>query len=341
MYNLLGIISILIIILILYTVIDWQIPVSLIILIMAAASNKTSVVGGVEVEYFNDLEDDDFPYKYKFVETPIPELLENIKHYNDFIEVKENNIRKKPALYDKVDIVTDLFNEKPRMLASVTKFPSPYEYWQKHKTHIKKVCHTTEDMREYLYKNTREATTFSPGISAYIYDTLLEEPGLVYDPFGGWGDRMIGTYGSDKVISYKCSDLNPDLSDGYDKIITYIPKASYVIDDALHAATNEPNNKYDLIFTSPPYFTFEKYNAKNKLPDNYHKWLYDFVEPLIIELYRILKDGRILAIHVSNVSVAKTLLDDFITICSKYGTYIKTINIVSKISVPIIVFKKK
>lgn len=338
-----GLVLILIIFLIIILFADWQIPVGAIILIMAAEASHDvprQVYGGKRVERIGSK--DDFPYKKLFIKTSIEEFFNNIKNYAKYLVIEGNNIRKLPASYAEADIVTDLFNEKPRMLANVKDSISPYDYWQTNKKYIKERCSgDLECMREDIYANSREATTFSPVVSAYIYDTLLEEPGDVYDPFGGWGDRMIGAICSDKVLTYKCTDLNPDLADGYSAIIEHGPKASFTIGDALELAKTEPANTYNLIFTSPPYFNFERYNKKNKLPDNYPRWLNEFVEPLIVELYRVLKPNGILAIHISNISTARTLGDDFKKICSKHGSYVKSLYTVSKISVPVIIFKKK
>lgn len=295
---------------------------------------------------------DDFPYKILFIKTTPLELLDNIKNYkrNNLLVISKHKgdiiITKTQACYAAADIITDLFSEKQRIRSRAGKFQSAFDYWNKNKNKIKSTFKKLkssdeflEECREHVYKNCKEVTLFSPTVSAFIYDNLLQLAGNVYDMFGGWGDRMIGALCSDKVLTYKCSDLNAKLIASYNNIIKYNPgKLSYVIGDALAIIKLEPSEKYDLIFTSPPYFDYEDYGVE--LPRSYSVWLSDFIEPLFEQAKRILKPGAHIAIHISNIK-GYNLYDDFKKIMDSKFRFMFNYMIKSKSLVPIMVYKKQ
>lgn len=311
-----------------------------------SAVRVTSQVTG-RGELVND-ETDTFPYKKLFVKTSIEELLDNIRNYKKYLTIrreKENGdiiVEKNKQSYSEADIITDLFTEYERVQASVIKNESPIEYWKKNRESI--ISETGADyekQREYIYSHSREATTFSPLVSAAVYDYLMTSPGVVYDPFGGWGDRMIGAICSEKVVKYFCTDLNDHLAKGYEKIKELANgTVDYQFGDALELSKKQDSNIADVCFTSPPYFNFEKYRKESESIGDYQRWLDEFVRPLCKELFRILKPGGSLAIHISGVSTAPTMLEDFRSICAAIGRFKFDIIVRSRIDVPIIVYEK-
>lgn len=317
---------------------------------------KNSVIGrGESTKLIEESEDnpvDTFPYKKLFVSTSIDELLNNIRSYKKYLTIRNEKakgneidnviIEKNKASYAEADIITDLFTEYERVQASVIKNASPMEYWKANQARIiSEVGDDHEKQREYIYGHSKEATTFSPLVSAAVYDLLLAKPGVVYDPFGGWGDRMIGAICSDKVTKYFCTDLNDHLANGYEKIKALSNgTVDYQFGDALELAKKQDSGIADVSFTSPPYFNFEKYRKESESVVDYQRWLDEFVRPLVKELFRILKPGGSLAIHISGVSTAPTMLEDFRSICAESGKYKQDIIVRSRIDVPIIVYEK-
>ena len=57
--------------------------------------------------------------------------------------------------------------------------------------------------------------------------------------------------------------------------------------------------RYDVILTSPPFFDVEEYKGV-KAPDNYDRWLGDFLVPLFALCRQRLKSGGKLAMYTDN-----------------------------------------
>jgi len=116
------------------------------------------------------------------------------------------------------------------------------------------------------------------------------------------------------------------------------------------------NDKYDLVFTSPPFFNTEIYNedknqSSNKF-DKYKKWLDEFLFKIVDESHRLLNDSGHLVLNVKNLVYYK-IADDLCNYCKKDWELEKTYNMRLSNSEfsrkvgdtwhvePIFVFKKK
>ena len=77
----------------------------------------------------------------------------------------------------------------------------------------------------------------------------------VYDPFGGWGHRLLGGLTLEKYIY---NDLSLEIKKNVDRIIEYfhINNTETHSEDAMGFI---PNSHFDSIFTCPPYFNVEEY----------------------------------------------------------------------------------
>lgn len=116
-------------------------------------------------------------------------------------------------------------------------------------------------------------STFSPlVIKSFIRDFNIES---IYDPFGGWGSRMLGAWD----IEYHYNDANKELLDRIKEMHQYYnqfkesKKKTFSSEDA---AKYFPNKKFDALFTCPPYFKTEDYDFtldSTKLFPKYEKWL--------------------------------------------------------------------
>jgi DNA modification methylase len=161
----------------------------------------------------------------------------------------------------------------------------------------------------------KEPTAFSPVLAKCIYDNLLpEEGGIVLDPFSGWGDRAIGALGSSKVVKYHGVDCNTDLTEGYSKI-----KEDLDSDDKLNFACMPFEDfvsdiKYDLIFTSPPYFDFETYSDEPTQSINSHKnykqWFNNWFKIVLRKMVKMLSRKGIIALHIGTTYRTPSLPED-------------------------------
>ena len=86
-------------------------------------------------------------------------------------------------------------------------------------------------------------------------------------------------------------------------------------------------NKFDVSFTSPPYFNLEKYSedsgASTKNYNNYELWLEEFVKPTIENTYRYLKIGGYAMINIKNLTHGRKelLFDDWFKIFNEHSGF--------------------
>ncbi len=192
------------------------------------------------------------------------------------------------------------------------------------------------------------ATQFKPHVAKTIYDFVAnktkDKVKSTLDISMGWGDRLAGFYTS-KMNQYVGFDPNPTvfevyktqckdyelLLSGEDPLITNFKiKVNDNTYDAFHCigksgkevyAYNAPAeemlhiiyaNKFDCIFTSPPYFSTEKYSEQSpenqswfKYPE-YNNWWNKFFKPVMTACYRSLKDNGLMLINIMDPTIDGT-----------------------------------
>ena len=135
------------------------------------------------------------------------------------------------------------------------------------------------------------ATQFKPNVAKAIYQ--MTDAKRVLDTSCGWGDRLAGFFASDAEEYIGC-DPNPNTFKQYLKQVevynSFLSKPKKV---TLYncGAEDMPWDKIDNIdcaFTSPPYFSTERYNEGGEKEENqswkkfdeYSKWRDDFYLPV-------------------------------------------------------------
>ena len=161
---------------------------------------------------------------------------------------------------------------------------------------------------EVIRLGTYIATQFKPVVAKAIYD--MTEAKTVLDTSCGWGDRLCGFYTSsaktyvgcdpnpntfvrykNQVVEYEklLGNDKPDIIRDSDKVFI-----SHGIKNVMIFRIGAENLPYDKIpnidcaFTSPPYFSTEKYNAGGEHEEDqswskfneYNKWRDDFYLPV-------------------------------------------------------------
>lgn len=119
---------------------------------------------------------------------------------------------------------------------------------------------------------------FRPSAAKAIYEMFGATK--IYDPCGGWGDRMAAALAMDSVKLYHCRDVNPLVLSGYSAQKCRFDKTDKVMVEMVPAEDSVPDGEFDLVFTSPPYFKTEKYHgamqSHSSHPD-FHAWMTDFL----------------------------------------------------------------
>lgn len=131
--------------------------------------------------------------------------------------------------------------------------------------------------------------------TAYTFYTKFK-PTSVLDFSAGWGGRMLGAikYGCD----YQGFDTNKDLRKPYAEMLKFIkPKSKAVVTFQDSSKVDYSKYRYDMVFTSPPYYTIEKYED---MPDysSYEDWVERFLRPVVSNSYKHLQRGGVYGLNV-------------------------------------------
>ena len=135
------------------------------------------------------------------------------------------------------------------------------------------------------------ATQFKPNVAKAIYQ--MTDAKRVLDTSCGWGDRLAGFFASDAEEYIGC-DPNPNTYKQYLKQIeTYNsflvkPKKVTIYNCGAEDMPWDEIDNIDCAFTSPPYFSTERYNEGGEKEENqswfkfdeYSKWRDDFYLPV-------------------------------------------------------------
>jgi hypothetical protein len=135
----------------------------------------------------------------------------------------------------------------------------------------------------------------------------------------GWGDRLTGFYASNATHYIGC-DPNPNTFERYHKMIKFYDK---IYDKSRGKKTVQIYNcgaedlpwdeisNVDCAFTSPPYFSTERYNEGGEKEDlqswakfnDYESWRDDFYLPVAQNSFNSLSDKGVLLINILDPKV--------------------------------------
>ena len=204
---------------------------------------------------------------------------------------------------DKFLRITDFFSEDVRVKCHFNKNISPYDWYQENKKEAikkfgNKVDYNTID--NYIWSNTKACSNFPVTVSLFLLKTLKVKRWL--DPSAGWGDRLLS------AINYGCEyhgfDPNTAMAEKYQDMIDTFGDDKYLVETLPFEKSELQDNYYDLVFTSPPFFTLEVYSAeKTQCYLNYNtldKWLNNFLFPLIKKAEKCLTKGGHLGLYISD-----------------------------------------
>ena len=249
---------------------------------------------------------------------PLEQLEKNVKEkYDDYkYNFKEHGlgIIDAPSIYNDV---SNYFHQELRLNCSSYSFKSPLDVWYNGtakdiwrclgpmwrgingmkpvmvdgKEELRGGALTDKSYVSAFRLQTYIATQFKPNVAKAIYQ--MTDAKRVLDTSCGWGDRLAGFFASDAEEYIGC-DPNPNTFKQYLKQVdiynSFLPKPKKV---TLYncGAEDMPWDKIDNIdcaFTSPPYFSTERYNEGGEKEENqswfkfdeYSKWRDDFYLPV-------------------------------------------------------------
>jgi hypothetical protein len=173
-----------------------------------------------------------------------------------------------------------------------------YTFWY-NRAHFKKVGYV-QNMLKYYAKEGRDITDIR--VWKYIFNLYFSSITIfrpvmtmevycrfpcriaVLDPTMGWGGRLVGACALD-LPKYIGVDANPNLDPLYKKMCAFLQPRSKTniqlfFQDAL--TVDYSSLKYDVVFTSPPYYNIEIYrkSSNSKEKQTKEEWNETFYKPL-------------------------------------------------------------
>lgn len=162
-------------------------------------------------------------------------------------------------------------------------------------------------LRKYI------CSQFKPNVAKALYDMYKAEN--VLDFAAGWGDRLCGFYASEYGKHYVGVDprkenhpIYKQQAEFYEKNNGFFEvekKATFVESPAEDFDYAGYDNYFDIAFTSPPYFSVERYSyddtqswVRYKTIDEWNK---DFLHKALGKIWNTLKKGGHLCVNIADV----------------------------------------
>ena len=198
---------------------------------------------------------------------------------------------------------SNVFHWQSRMACDSLTAPSPIRAWydRKLRKNIENSIYYKDSHKSALSMRGYIASQFRPSAAKSIYE--LFDSRKIYDPCGGWGDRLSGALASDCDVYY-CRDVNPMVFSGYalqQQVYKSNTRVSFEYKGSEIDCPKE--NYFDLVFTSPPYYKVEKYQGNLQSHIKFKKfddWLHGFLFPMLHYSWLSLKDNGVMAINISD-----------------------------------------
>jgi len=273
----------------------------------------------------NDLSTIEFTYynlDNKFNKTDTIKMINNFKpviyNYkpskfkNKFLHKYENNfffIHDDWKITQNINNITNFFSEKIRIKCQFGDEPTPLEYWHTNRQNILKNVDnisksSIHNIREYFFHNTKLCSNFRITVALAILNYFKPKKWL--DISAGWGDRLLAAIFY-KVDLYVATDPNLELQPCYDDIIdTFVSpenKKNFIIMPTGFEIAKLPDEKFDIVFTSPPFFDLEKYSKfKDDSLIKYRdeqEWCKKFLLKSLVKSYNYLRENGHIILYLS------------------------------------------
>ena len=206
--------------------------------------------------------------------------------------------------------LTDYFTEPCRVLCKFKSSKSPLEYWNIHHLDIisklknKNIPITSHNLREEMYFRNKPCNNFR--ISVCLEVLRLFNPKSWLDISAGWGDRLLSALLFPSLEIYTACDPNSCLHPYYREMCNTFnfdnKKKITLIQDGFENALLPKNQKYDLVFSSPPFFDLEVYSqdkADSLIKYNTsEKWFNGFLMPSIYKSIEYLSVNGFLVLYM-------------------------------------------
>jgi hypothetical protein len=197
----------------------------------------------------------------------------------------------------------------------------------------------------------RAPTNFRPSLAKAIVEVYSPQGGSVLDPCAGYGGRAAGSLASGR--DYFGVDPHPKAKESFSRLQLAFGGSLTFFNMPFEEFDEKPLG-VDLVFTSPPYFSVERYSddatqswVRYKTWDS---WVHSFLEPLALKSFYHLKPGGAFCVNTKNIRIGLStfpIVDELTRISITTGFMLEStlsipIGIIGKDlrSEPLLVFRK-
>jgi len=280
-----------------------------------------------------------------YISTSDKEVLEKYDDYKYSYSKCGLGVIDAPPSYNSI---SDSFMNPLRLACGSYGFKSPVQRWNEGDNiwgafgPIWRGINDTCDLNAITYLGafrlgTYIATQFKPTVAKTIYQ--MTDAKTVLDTSMGWGDRLTGFYASDATHYIGC-DPNPNTFKVYKEMIKFYnkltggKKTTQIYNCGAEDLPWDEINNVDCAFTSPPYFSTERYNEggeKEELQswakyNEYNQWRDEFYLPVAQNSFDSLSDNGVLMVNIldpkikgiryrSGDELVESLKDNFLGQC--------------------------
>ena len=220
------------------------------------------------------------------------------------------------------NISSNYFQIENRWSVDGSVSPGPKRTWENHKFMTtlmgsayslkmpkitKNILRTMIGLRKYI------CSQFKPNVAKIIYDMFKSE--TILDFSMGWGDRLAGFYASEHGKHYVGVDprkenhpIYKEQSEFYQKHLGFFEhdrKSDFHCSPAEDFDFTQYDNYFDMVFTSPPYFSVERYSYDDTQSwvryKDINDWNKDFLQSTLGNLWGSIKKGGYLLVNISDV----------------------------------------
>ena len=169
---------------------------------------------------------------------------------------------------------SNFYHWQARVACDSLNSPAPIRAWhdQKLRKNIENSIYYKESHKSAVTMRGYVPSQFRPSAAKCLYS--LFEAKRIYDPCGGWGDRLAAAMSVDADLYY-CRDVNPLVFTGYalqQQAFSTKTKLSF---EYKGSEIDCPEKGYfDFIFTSPPYYKIEKYQGDMQSHAKFKKFVF-------------------------------------------------------------------
>lgn len=304
----------------------------------------------------------DYPYKkYKMSADELNSRMDRLTEYNPLIKhhkykifsisnISAERLIYKPVTnytyisvneshYDKYDNLSDFWQEEQRLSCKRNDQEiNALEYYSLNKKRLKKLG---GDTREILYEEFMECTSFKPsllvGFAKLFWPEKSDLPdGIsILDISSGWGDRLLGAiacskyYGSNpNHLTYFSTDPNPLVHKAYSEMKEFygVSDKEFITEISAFQTVKLPEQKFDLVFTSPPYFDLEIYNSDDSTKllngESLDMWFDKFLLTSLKKAFDALKTGGYMVININDARNRPPFVERMLDEMDNIGEYL-------------------